>query len=77
MAFEHLKVSTLLLGSAGPGPAEEVRGGGDQGVLETVVHVDVGQPSVLADWTVEVARCELGMGGKGGEGRKHGVWVQV
>ena len=46
-------------------------------MLETVVQQVVGQPSGLADWTVEVVRCGLGLSGEDGEGRKHGVWVQV
>ena len=33
-------------------------------MLETVVHVDVGQPSVLADWTVGIARFGFGLKGE-------------
>ena len=53
MYFEHLKVSTLLLGSAGPGPAEEVLGGGGSEVLDTEVQQVVDQPSAACGLAVE------------------------
>ena len=65
MYFEHLKVSTLLLGSAGPGPADEVLGGGGREVLDTVPQGDVDQPSTHT-W---IGSCAVAWMGKVGGGR--------